>query len=258
MSSPRCYSSGVADIPKLVTLHVSPWSERVKWAFDHHGLAYKKIEHVPMLGEPRLRRLVRGRKQLATVPIMVHGETVLVESWDITKYADSAGSGSPLIPAEREAEIRTWNDLADETMSTGRALVMSAMLESPRALDESLPHAIPLFLRILMRPISRFGAQWFSRKYDLSLEARPAHEAKLRGTLDKLRAALRGDYLLGTFTYADIVMAVLLQAVKPVGNKYIKLGPATEKVWTIPEIAEKYKDLLAWRDELYAKHRRKD
>ena len=241
---------------KLVQLSYSPWSERARWTLDHHAIAYRTVEHTPFLGELRLRRLVGRAKKRATVPVLIDGDTVLTESWDIAQYADRTGTGSKLIPAEREADVRAWADLADQTSSLGRALVVSGLLSSEAALDEGLPFQLPTWLHAAMRPVTRFGLRWFARKYDLSPSTAAEHEAKMRPALDRLRAAVqRSPYLLGRFTYADIAMATLLQGISPVGNGYIRLGPATRRAWTRPTLAEDYSDLVRWRDNLYLEHR---
>ena len=35
--------------PRLVFLSISPWSERARWALDHHGIDYELVAHVPLL-----------------------------------------------------------------------------------------------------------------------------------------------------------------------------------------------------------------
>lgn len=244
---------------RLASLKVSPWSERARWALDHHGLTYETIEHVPFIGERRLRRLIGARQGRVTVPVLVlPGGELLTESWDIALYADREGGGAPLIGA-RAAEVRAWNDLADSTMQSGRALLSAALLASPAALDETLPRDVPRWVRPLLRPVTRHGAAWFARKYDVDLAGVERHTAVLRGTLERLRAALSesSPYLLGAFSYADIVMALLLQGVSPVADRYIRLGPATRRIWTRGALAADFPDLIAWRDALYAKHRAK-
>lgn len=243
---------------RLVVLPISPWSERARWALDHHRLAYETIVHVPFIGEQRLRRLVGSGKKRATAPALLAGELRLTESWDIALYADREGKGSKLIPPDREAEIRTWCTLADETMAAGRALVIAGFLANPEALDEGLPRPVPGWLRPLLRPVGRYGMKWFARKYDLRLDDAPAKLAKFRSTLATLNLAVAKSppYLLGFFSYADIAMATLLQAVSPVANQYIRLGPATRKVWTRADLAAEFSDLIAWRDRLYEQHRR--
>lgn len=243
---------------KLVQMHYSPWSERARWALDHHALEYRAIEHQPFLGEIALRRLVakKGRGR-ATVPVLVDGATLLTESWDIAEYADRNGSGSKLVLPGREAEVREWVGIADRISNEGRALVVSG-LRSNGALDESLPFPVPAWLLPAMRPITRFGMSWFARKYGVADTNAEAIEDRMRPLLDRFRDAVTAQrYLLGTFSFADIAMATLLQGISPVGNGYIRLGPATRRAWTRPRLEKEYADLVRWRDNLYAAHRGK-
>jgi glutathione S-transferase len=242
---------------KLVVLQVSPWSERAKWALDHHGLAYTVEQHVPILGERRLRRLVGPDKPRATTPVLVAGEEVLSESWDIAKYADREGRGSTLIAPEQEATIAKWVAVADGAATAGRALVLSAMLENPLALDENGPPAVPSFLRPLLRPVARKVTKAFARKYKLTLGNSDAQTRTVRAGLDALRNGLNvsSPYLLGSFSYADIALASIIQGFLPVEDRFMKIGPATRKAWTRPDLVADYADLVAWRDVLYERHR---
>jgi glutathione S-transferase len=243
---------------RLVVLPVSPWSERARWALDHHALGYRKIEHIPFIGERRLRRLVGARTSRATVPVLLAGGQVLTDSWDIAVYADREGSGSPLIPAADLAEIQRWNELGERTMTAARALTVGRMLASDGALEESLPPAVPRWIRRALRPVTRYGMVWFARKYALDLSDTERPRQVLRETLDALRAAIAATgYVRASFSYADIVAATLLQAVVPVAGRYIRLGRATREVWTQAELAADYADLIRWRDELYEKHRKR-
>ncbi len=240
----------------LVYLPVSPWSERARWALDHHRIPYQTQVHLPFVGERRLRRLVGPGPTRATVPVLLTEGEVLTESWDIATWADRKGQGTPLIPAGREAEIRAWVARADAWMGEGRALIVAGMLASPAALDESLPRAVPGWARWLMRPFTRYGMVWFGRKYGVSASDLDARRASLRAGLLTLRAELGGrEHLLDGFTYADVAVASALQGVRPVDSKAIRLGPATRAVWTQPELAAEFADLLAWRDGLYARLR---
>jgi glutathione S-transferase len=244
--------------PRLVVLPLSPWSERVRWALDHHGIGYELWVHMPFIGERRLRRLVGAGASRATVPVLLLPGEVLRESWDIACYADRHGNATRLIPADRSDEVRHYNDLADRTMVSARALVTAALLRSPAALDETLPREVPRWLRRWFRPIARNGTRWFARKYTLTLGDEAAPRAALRAALITLRERLKesSPHLLGAFSYADIVMAGLLQAVAPVHDQYIRLGSATRAVWSQPALAEEFSDLIRWRDALYESHRR--
>ncbi len=240
----------------LVLLPYSPWSERVRWALDHHGLAHRVVEHVPVLGERRLRKLVGRRAGPATVPVLIEGDTVLTESWEIAMHADRIGNGALLLPAAKVAEIRRWGELADTTMRHGRALVIAGMMKSPGALDEAMPATVPPLVRRMLRPVNRWGTGWFARKYGVQIGDPAPAVAGLRAGLLALREGLAGGpYLLGEFSYADMIMATLIQGVAPVADEYIRIGPATRAVWTHPELAAEFADLVRWRDELYAQRR---
>ena len=249
--------ASMSNARRLVQLSYSPWSERARWALDHHGIVYQTVEHVPFLGEMRLRRIVGKKAGRATVPVLIDGATVLNESWDIATYADRTGSGSKLIPSEREHDIRVWTDLADQASSQGRLLVVSSLLASDAALDESLPFPLPSWLHATMRPVTRFGLRWFARKYDLPPAAAEEIENRMRPALERLRSAVANSPFLvgGKFSYADIAMASLLQGISPVGSGYIRLGPATRRAWTRPALERDYPELVRWRDNLYLEHR---
>jgi glutathione S-transferase len=243
---------------KLVSLHVSPWSERARWALDHHGLAYEVVEHMPVIGERRLRRLVGPGKPRATVPVLLAGGEVVSESWDIALYADREGRGSKLVPPASEAAIQAWCSLADSASVAGRALVVAATLASGSALDEQAPPFVPRWLRPALRPVTRAATRSFARKYDLRLDDAPPHARVVRAGLDRLRSGLAAGslYLEGLFSYADIAMATLIQGISPVEDRFWKIGPGTRATWTQTALATEYADLVAWRDRLYEAQRR--
>ncbi|MGD0529552.1 MAG: glutathione S-transferase N-terminal domain-containing protein [Polyangiaceae bacterium] len=245
---------------RLVTLHVSPWSERARWALDHHRLAYRKEEHLVYLGEGKLRRLTGKARN--TVPILVADGQVLTDSWDIARYADRLGrerGASPsLFPEEHLGVIEGWAKKTDRLLQAGRGLVMRALARDPEALDESLPGPVPRAVRPLLRPVVRGVTRYFTRKYDLGGDEREAVElVTVRGVLDEMRAlGLAGRTVLGSFSYADIALASALQGISPVADRHWPLRPATRRVWTREAVAKEYADLLAWRDWVYDTHRR--
>lgn len=81
----------------LVLLPYSPWSERASWALDHHDLVYRRVDHVPVIGERRLRRWVGRREGPATVPVLIEGDTVLTQSWDVWTHPELAQEFADLV-----------------------------------------------------------------------------------------------------------------------------------------------------------------
>jgi glutathione S-transferase len=105
--------------------------------------------------------------------------------------------------------------------------------------------------------IGTSGARFLLRKYQANRASLDEHLARMEGVLAELQVTLDGDYILGELSYADIVMAAALQFVKPVDPRYIKLGPASARAWTDLELCDRYRDLLDWRDALYARDRKR-
>src|SRR4051812_46178482 len=95
----------------FIQLPYSPWSERARWALDHHHVPYRAVEHVPMVFEPGLRAvtaaLTRSGRRLfekITVPMLIDEGKVYPDSVAIAEHAEQVGSGSPLVPEGSRAE----------------------------------------------------------------------------------------------------------------------------------------------------------
>ena len=240
---------------ELIALDYSPWSRKARWALDHHRLRYDYVEYLPMVGALYLRAKARRPFGLVTVPLLIQDELpqeprLLRDSFDIARFADGVGREDSLAV---EAS-RGWNEASERMMSAGRALAAVAVLEEPRAQQEILPGQFPDPLRPVLRPVARLGARYLGRKYGFAPSERIEHRRTLHRGLMELRRALEGrDHLLERFSYADVAMAIALQFVQPVQG-WIPLAPVSRQCWTQEELAEEFDDLLAWRDELFARH----
>lgn len=238
--------------PTLVALPYSPWSEKARWALDHHGIGYVEETYVPMVGEPWLRVRTRKLTGRVSVPVLITPHGVIFDSLRIARHADRIGKAPSLFPREHESAIDDWNAASEEMLDAARGLVIRRLQQSPDALEEALPSFVPDVARPALRPLARFGAAFVARKYDARGE-----EERIDAVLARLRAALDGgrEYLFDRFSYADITMAVALQSIKaPEGH--LKIGPATRETWTDTLRASRDTDLLAWRDAIYRKQRR--
>lgn len=239
----------------LVGLGYSGWTEKARWALDHHRLPYQYREHIPLVGELRLR-LHAPRGQRGTVPLLLEDSGATMGSYAIAQRAEREGKGAPLFPAASLPEIEQWEQLSDAILRVGRAYMVQRLMQFPEAQAESLPPFIPGFARGRLTPMARMAASFLATKH----EAMPDPEAALLATvvpgLERLRAALQGGrFLIGTFSYADIAMALTLQSIQPVDELFIPLGPGRRKAWTHPALAERFADLIRWRDQLYTERR---
>jgi glutathione S-transferase len=240
---------------RLFAMSFSPYSEKARWALDHHKVPYTLHEHVPLMGEVPLRLRSGQWRGRVSVPLAVDGDTVLRDSLAIAKHAERVGAGSRLFPDD--AAVHAWDAKGDAALGAGRALLLARLLDDREALRASLPGWIPGWLRGAATPISASATRFLARKYDAGDAAHATARQKLRDVLGELRTALAGrPHLLDGFSYADVAMAVVLQMVSPVDDALIPLDAARRRAWTEPTLAREYADLVAWRDGLYVTRRR--
>lgn len=241
----------------LVGLHYSPWTEKARWALDCKGINYTYREYAPMIGEVYLRWVHRKLFSKVSVPVLSTPHGPVRDSFKIALFAEDHGKGPSLF--SQMDQINAWNARSENALAAGRSLLMNRFRENREAQAESIPKWIPGPLRTLSKPLAAVGVEFIVNKYVPKGVSMTSNENALREELLATRNALQGkDYLLGEFSYADIAMAVVLQMVKPVDDKHLRLGPATRQVWTDEKLAKEFEDLLAWRDRLYDKHRNKN
>lgn len=237
--------------PTLVGLEYSPWTQRARWALDHHGIGYRFEHYLPVVGELGLRLRAKKLRGRISVPVLLTPHGAVTDSIQIARHADSVGSGSKLCDGH-EAAVEKWVAIAESALDAARGLVIRATHASPLAQEEAVSLPLP---RALKRPTARFGAWMLARKYN-ARETEESSEAHLADALTQLRAALDGKpYLDGTFSMADIVMAGVVQAIKPVDDRWIPLRPGTREAWTRPRLVEQFAPEIAWRDALFEEHR---
>jgi len=248
---------------ELIGLAYSPWTEKARWALQHHRIPYRYTEHLMMFGMPSLRWKMRRPFGDVTVPALIDrsdGRTVrLGDSWDIARHADAVGGGSLLFPKDRLAEIEKLNALSERALSAARALIVDRTRRDPATQLEVLPPFIPAFLRPPLRFIAGLGLNYIAREFHTDAKGGIENELELREVLMQLRQAVQKSnkgVLLDDFSYGDIAMAAALHFVAPPANDYLKIGPATRACWTDQGLTREFSDLIEWRNELYRKFRK--
>jgi len=239
--------------PTLVYLSYSPWSAKARWALAHHGISYRKVSYVPMLGEPGLRWRMRRLTGRVTVPVWIDGERVLTDSLEIAREAERLGKGTPLFPAGADGDIEAWNDLGERMLAVGRARITRRSREDEDLRLELVPPPLRRVRPLAMR-LASLGLRYFERKYGLD-DPRLDDEGLLRDGFDRLRAAI-GDrgHVLGGFTYADISMAMPITFIVPPAPPLLRVGEATRRRMGDSGLARDYADLVTWRDGLLRRH----
>jgi glutathione S-transferase len=245
---------------ELVGLSYSPWTEKARWALDHCGVGYRYTEHLLILGMPSLRAKLGRWKGGVTVPAFIDGSTRLTDSFLIARHADREGKAG-LFPEGAVDRVREFNDLSESALDAARVALLFRMDADRDSRRQSLPGFVPRALRPAFEPVARLGMAYIRSEFALAGKTAEGSEETIRQVLKRLRAALaegRGDYVIGErFSYADIVLAVVLQAVEPVAERFLPLEPAVRRVWASPRLREEFGDLVSWRDRIYERHRLK-
>ncbi len=243
---------------ELIGLSVSPYTEKARWALDHHHFPYRYNEHLVLFGMPALRFKIRRFTGDVTVPVLIDGSNRLLDSFDIARFADERGSSAKLFPAQHAAALEHFRALSEEGIDAGRAIYLLKLATDREARVESIPPMFPKVLDPVMMPLVSLGIGYISREFGVDAAARSRSEDRLRVVLLRLREELKaagGSYLLGSFSFADVLMAVVLQMVEPVAQAYMPLGKATRHCLMAEPLRSEFADLVKWRDELYQKHR---
>jgi glutathione S-transferase len=94
----------------LVTIPLSHYCEKARWALDRVGLPYREQPHVPLL-----HRLATVRGEAGTVPVLVLGARRWADSTQILEHADAQQGGGLLYPRDgaQRSEVAAWEERFD-------------------------------------------------------------------------------------------------------------------------------------------------
>lgn len=197
---------------RLVTIPLSHYCERARWALDRCGVSYREEQHLQMFHFAPVRR-AGGRR---TVPVLVTPEGPLTDSADIVAYADRhADSERSLYPEDetRRAEAHALEstyagDFGVET----RRWAYHRLLPHRRLVTEHNAGQAPLHERIALRLGFSLARGQISRYLEISDETAARARDLVQRTFDDVAERLADGrrYLTGdTFTAADLTFCAL-------------------------------------------------
>ncbi|GIL86142.1 hypothetical protein Vretimale_13841 [Volvox reticuliferus] len=250
-------------VPELVSLRISAWSLKARFALKYHCIKYRTTPYLPLFGELKLRiRLWEWRRKL-TVPVMfTPNDGVLMQSYDIAQWADRHSARPDavrLFPEGKEAQVSSWNAKSDVVLFFGRSSLVEFLLSDPAAMRQQMPPGLrwlgPLGTALMVAIARRLRDKYREE----------ANRTSLTKALDVLReaqAALRAPGALGpdgerhlvggALTYADMAMAVAVQTLKPFSP--LSAANARPQLKVFQPYQEEFADLIAWRDALFTKY----
>jgi glutathione S-transferase len=214
---------------RLVTIPISHYCEKARWALDRAGLAYREERHVQGVHVLAARRAGGG----PTVPVLVTPGGSIGESAQILAWADARMEPElRLLPVEpaRRREVEALCRRFDELLGPhGRRLIYVHLFPLGRRLLDANDQGVPRWEDLLMRTAWPLMVGLVRRH----LEIRPGVEARdetivwreldyVAGLLADGRPYLAGD----RFGAADLTFAALSAPVVLPRQYGVALPPA--------------------------------
>ncbi len=197
---------------RLVTIPISHYCEKARWALERAGLEYREERHVQVIHRIAARRTGGGR----TVPVLVTPEGPIGESEDILAWVD--GRTPPahrLFPknTEERAEVLGVCRRLDETLGPRARRLLYVHMLTDRALlmrfnDQGVPPWEDRALRLGWPAAVRVVRRALGIRPGIEVE----DEARVLGELDWVAELLAHGqgYLCGDrFSAADLTFAAL-------------------------------------------------
>ncbi len=243
---------------ELYQFELSQFSEKVRLVLDYKGLAYRKIEVVPGMGQLDLLR-ISGQRQ---VPVLKDGNTVIADSTEIALYLDRTYPDRPIIPTNphQKATCLILEQWADRTIGSQVRKILLESLKNTSLRTSILPTGTPDVLKNLIGSIPTEAIDVLGLGIGLTPESVRTDRAEIQRGLESICLMLAHNscpYLTGdTPSLADLAIAGLSLALKIPEGPYLNI-PEQLKGKGIPGFADNpdYEIFFTWRDRLYANFR---
>jgi glutathione S-transferase len=205
-----------AVVRRLVTIPISHFCEKARWALERAGLDYVEERHVQGVHRLAARRAGGGK----TVPVLVAEEGVLGESEQILRYADERlDERRRLFPSEarlRDEVVALCRRLDEGLGPDGRRLMYAHMLELKQLMLRFNNQGVPAWEARTMTALWPLATRWGRRELGIGPNTIRDDEPRVLGAFDEVAARLADGrrHLCGDrFTAADLTFACLAAAV---------------------------------------------
>ncbi len=201
---------------RLITIPISHFCEKARWALERAGIAYREERHLQGIHQIVAPRAGGG----STVPVLITSDGALAESEEIVAWVDERTPVEhrlyPGEPAARAEVQRLCRRLDSELGPRGRRLMYVHMLREKELLlrfnNVGVPRWEDRAIRLGWPAVGRYAKWHLGIKPGIEVE----DEAAVWRELDFVAALLADDrpYLCGDgFGAADLTFAALAAAV---------------------------------------------
>ena len=249
----------------LVTIPISHYCEKARWALDWAGVPYRERAHLQLIHRFAVRRAGGG----TTAPVLVCGERVFAESAEIVDEADRrAPPDQRLYPEDPDAaaEIRGFERGLDEGFGPQGRMWMYDALRGRKDLAVAYASTgVPAWERRALPVVYPLVSRMIDRFLDITPEAAVGALADVRTTFDSVAERL-GDgrpFLFGDgFTAADLTFSALAASVLMPPEYGVPLPQPDELPASAAEVVRELRGhpagahaMAMFRDERHRKNR---
>lgn len=194
----------------LITIPLSHYCEKARWALDRVALPYREEPHAPLL-----HRIATKRNDGGSVPVLVHGSSRFIDSTDILVHADAVCGGNLLYP--RDAARRREVDALEEQFDTQlgphtRRWAYEQLLPHTKLLHSLWSRDAPWLEARLLPVITPLARRLVRAAYKITPESAQRSLDRVRDVFREVDRHLSDGrrFLTGEcFTAADLTFAAL-------------------------------------------------
>jgi glutathione S-transferase len=214
----------------LITIPLSHYCEKARWALDRVALPYREEPHAPLL-----HRLATKRNDGGTVPVLVHDGGRFTDSTAILRHVDAVCGGDLLYPGDAalRREVDTLEELFDTELGPHtRRWTYAHLLPQAKLLRSVWSRGVPRFEASMVPVITPLARRLVRTGYKITPDSVQRSLERVRGVFRQVDERLRDGprFLAGErFTAADLTFAALAAPVLfPVECRAVQ--PALEAV----------------------------
>ena len=243
---------------ELYQFEMSHYCEKVRLILDYKGLAYRKVEVTPGIGQIELYQMSGQR----LVPVLKDGAEIVADSTEIVKYLERKYPQNPVLPTDPQQQALCWlmEEWADESIGTNsRTTLLNALGRDGDLRKAVLPTSVPGFFKNLVGAVPGELLTVLGTGVGLGADTVKSAREAMKQNLDCLSKLLANQpYLVGDQpTVADFAVAGLTMYVKFPDTPHLDV-PDSLRNKGVAGLADHpdYAPFFEWRDRLYQQYRK--
>ncbi len=218
---------------RLITIPVSHYCEKVRWALDYLKLPYVEEPHMPPFYKFATTKAGGG-----TVPVLVTEDGNFTDSTDILKYLDSIVSNdAKLYPKNypHRQQVEELEESFDEKLGTAvRSWAYFYIIDNSKIIQQKWTQNVPYLEKILFPVTYPAMRSLVIKKYDVNAESAAQYYQQVENVFAKVSELLADgrNYLIGDkisaadFAFSSLAAPILQPPQHPIKSSDSQELPA--------------------------------